>query len=73
MHHRLRVTLVLLAALGAVFLRGFREAIWLAVVLVVVYLALNVVVVGYELVRLWQHPTAIADWRATCSRSSRIR
>jgi len=63
MHHQLIVTLVLLAALGAIFLRGFREAIWLAVVLVYSYLALNAVIVGYELVRLWQHPTAIADWK----------
>ena len=38
------LTLVLLSALGAVFLKGFKEAIGLAVVIVVVYLALNVVV-----------------------------
>ena len=37
---------MLLALLGAVFLKGFTEAIGIAVVLVGVYLALNVVVVG---------------------------
>ena len=40
------VTLVLLALLAAVFLRGFKEAIGVAVVLVAIYLGLNVVVVG---------------------------
>lgn len=63
MDHQLAVTLVLLAALGAVFLRGFREAIWLAVLLVAVYIALNIVIIGYELVALLEHPTAIADWQ----------
>src|SRR6185436_13666690 len=50
MGHQLGVTLVLLALLAAVFLRGFREAIWLAVALVVVYILLNTVVIGFELV-----------------------
>ena len=39
----------LLALLGAVFLRGFTEAIGIAVVLVAVYLALNVVVIAVAL------------------------
>src|SRR6476659_10878844 len=39
------VTLILLALLAAVFLRGFTEAIGIAVVLVGVYLTLNLVVV----------------------------
>jgi len=64
LEHRMGVTLVLLAALAAVFLRGFREAIGLAVLLVGLYLAMNVVVIGAELVLLWQHPTAAADWGA---------
>src|SRR6185295_7113243 len=42
MDHQMGVTLVLLALLAAVFLRGFREAIGLAVLLVVIYLGLNV-------------------------------
>ena len=39
------MTLILLAALGAVFLKGFKEAIGLAVVIVTVYLSLNVVII----------------------------
>ena len=44
------MTLVLLSALGAVFLKGFREAIGFAVPIVAVYLVLNAVVVGWGLV-----------------------
>lgn len=61
--HQVGVTLVLLAALGTIFLKGFREAIWVAVLLVAVYLFANVIVLGWELVLLWRHPTALADWK----------
>src|SRR5262245_36437862 len=40
-HYPVLVTLALLAVLGALFLKGFKEAIGLAVVLVAVYLLLN--------------------------------
>ncbi|HEV7188668.1 MAG TPA: amino acid transporter [Blastococcus sp.] len=60
--HQLLITLALLALLGAVFLKGFTEAIGVAVGLVAVYLALNVVVV---VVGLWKVATTaglVADW-----------
>jgi hypothetical protein len=57
------VTLCLIALLGAVFLRGFQEAIGIAVGLVGVYLALNVVVVGDSLLRIARDPGLIGDWR----------
>ncbi len=44
--HPVAVTIVLLTALGAVFLKGFKEAIGLAVGIVAIYLALNVVVLA---------------------------
>ena len=53
------MTLLLLAALGAVFLKGFREAIGLAVAIVAVYLALNVVVIGWGLLEIVQHPDVL--------------
>jgi hypothetical protein len=64
LNHRMGITLVLLALLSAIFLKGFREAIWLAVGLVAAYLVLNGIVVGYELSRLVTHPTVIAAWKA---------
>ena len=44
-HNPEAITFVLLALLGGVFLKGFREAIGIAVVLVAAYLVLNAVVV----------------------------
>ncbi|MGX7671213.1 amino acid transporter [Plantactinospora sp. DSM 117369] len=57
------VTLVLIAALGAVFLRGFKEAIGIAVVLVATYLLLNAIVITATLGHLWSRPHLVADWR----------
>ncbi|MEH1899269.1 MULTISPECIES: amino acid transporter [unclassified Nostoc] len=56
------ITLVLVALLGAVFLRGFREAIGIAVVLVGVYLLLNSIVVSVGVYQILTHPGAIANW-----------
>src|SRR6476620_7723224 len=61
---QLLVTLVLLALLGGVFLRGFREAIGIAVALVGVYLLLNVVVIGVSLWQVATHPSLVSDWGA---------
>ena len=59
---QLIITLLLVALLGAVFLKGFLEAIGVAVALVGVYLALNVVVVivGFYHVITAEH--VITDW-----------
>ena len=61
LHHRIAVTLILITALGGVFLRGFKEAIGIAVLLVAVYIALNVIVVGVGLFEIATHPTVF--WR----------
>lgn len=57
------ITLILVALLGAVFLRGFREAIGIAVFLVGVYLLLNFIVVGLGLYQILTHAGAIANWQ----------
>jgi hypothetical protein len=56
------VTLFLLALLAVVFLRGFKEAIGVAVTLVALYLGLNVVVVAATLFEVFTHPVAVGDW-----------
>ena len=58
------VTLVLIGLLGAVFLRGFQEAIGIAVVTVVAYLALNLVVVVVSFYEIFSDPTVLADWQS---------
>jgi hypothetical protein len=62
--HQLIVTLVLVAALGAVLLKGFREAIGIAVVLVGAYLTLNVLVIAGELFAVFRDPAVLRDWIA---------
>ncbi|MEH2293711.1 amino acid transporter [Nostoc sp.] len=57
------ITLILVALLGGVFLRGFREAIGIAVVLVAVYLVLNFIVVNVGVYQILIHPEAIANWQ----------
>jgi hypothetical protein len=63
LNHPIALTLALLAALCGVFMKGFKEAIGLAVVIVFVYLGLNVVVIGAALVRVAEHPALIHQWR----------
>jgi len=67
-NHPEAVTFVLLALLGAVFLRGFTEAIGIAVVLVGVYLTLNAVVVLDGVWHVLQHPSVFGDWRSGLTR-----
>ena len=63
------VTLFLLAMLGAVFLRGFKEAIGVAVLLVAVYLSLNVVVLAGSVFEVFTHPVAVDNWWQAISTS----
>ncbi len=63
MRSQMGVTLVLLAILGAIFLKGFKEAIGVAVVLVGFYLALNVVVTVVAFQDLLRHPEAFPNWK----------
>ena len=63
LEHRVIVTIALLAALSGVFLKGFKEAIWLAVTIVGVYLLLNVVIVATGLWQIASHPEALTYWR----------
>ncbi|MBA3471620.1 MAG: APC family permease [Rubrobacter sp.] len=56
------VTLVLVGLLGAVFLKGFREAIGIAVALVAVFLLLNLVVLAVGLYATVTEPQNVVDW-----------
>ena len=56
------ITLFLVALLGAVFLKGFLEAIGVAVVLVGIYLGLNVVVAVAGLWEVATHEHLVTDW-----------
>ena len=61
--NQMGVTLVLLAILGAIFLKGFKEAIKIAVVLVAVYLALNLIVSVVGVFHVLEQPHLLVDWK----------
>ena len=62
--HPLLLTIVLLVILGAVFLKGFQEAIMLAVGIVAVYLTLNIIVIAAAVRAIQQQPAVIDNWKA---------
>ena len=63
LHHRVIVTLALVTALGAIFLRGFKEAIGIAVILVAIYLSLNLIVVAVGFYQILANPITVGSWK----------
>ena len=61
------ITLFLIVLLGAVFLKGFSEAVGIAVVLVIVYLSLNAIVIARASVEIFTHPEYFPNWQALVS------
>ena len=61
--YEVEVTILLLALLGAVFLKGFTEAIGVAVSIVGAYLALNLVVVGAGFYEILSNPQTLTGWQ----------
>jgi hypothetical protein len=62
LHGRVAVTLLLIAALGGIFLKGFKEAIGLAVFLVWSYLLLNLLVIVIGLHEIAKRPAILSEW-----------
>jgi hypothetical protein len=67
LNHKVIVTLILIGFLGAVFLKGFNEAIGIAVVIVAVYLLMNVIVIITGLYEIFTHPEALGNWKNALS------
>ncbi len=63
LNHPVPVTLGLIILLGTVFLKGFKEAINIAVVLVGIYLLLNLVVIGFGFYEIAIHPELFPNWK----------
>lgn len=70
--HQIGITVVLVALLGAIFLRGFKEAIGIAVILVTGYLLLNLIVIGYGVYELITHPHYFLEWRQALLHHPRV-
>ena len=62
--HSVSITLVLVTILAAVFLKGFKEAIGIAVVLVGAFLALNAAVIGVGLYHIATEPGHWPAWKS---------
>ncbi len=67
------VTMTLLVLLAAMFLRGFKEVIGAAVVIVAVFLLLNLLVVGSGLVYLAAHGEEFRQWITDLSSGADLR
>jgi hypothetical protein len=63
LQHPVIFTTLLIFVLGGVFLKGFTEAIGIAVVLVASYLLLNAIVIGEAMAYVIGHPTLIGNWK----------
>ena len=61
-HSQIGITLAMIMALGAVFLKGVREVIGVAVVLVAIYLLMNIIVISGGLITLMHEPQHISEW-----------
>jgi hypothetical protein len=61
--HPVPVTLFLIVVLAGVFLKGFKEAIGIAVFLVISYLFLNLIVIAAGVYQLAAQPALIIDWK----------
>jgi hypothetical protein len=66
------ITLMLIGLLSAVFLKGFKEAIGIAVVLVAAYLVLNLVVISVGIFHLLQNPSVVSNWQHALLSSPRV-
>jgi hypothetical protein len=60
--HEVLITIVLLLILGGVFLKGFSEAVGVAIPLVAVFLLLNAVIVVEGLYQVFHTPGALSAW-----------
>ena len=63
LEHPVIVTLALITFLGAIFMKGFKEAIGIAVLLVAVYLLLNLIVVAVGLYEVFTHSELLNNWQ----------
>lgn len=73
LHHEVIVTLILIGLLGLVFLKGFNEAIGIAVAIVAIFIVLNVITISYCLYYIFAvHPEVFSNWRHLVWTSPRV-
>src|SRR5271154_7393175 len=60
--HRIEITCILIGLLGALFLKGFHEAIGLSFAIVCSYLGLSAIILVTGSYQLFCHPQFFIDW-----------
>jgi purine-cytosine permease-like protein len=65
MSSQMAVTLILLSIVGAIFLKGFKEVINVAVFMVAIYLLLSAVITSVALLHVIQNPHLFVTWKHT--------
>lgn len=63
LNHSVIMTVILIGLLGAVFLKGFNEAIGIAVAIVAIFLTLNVITISAGIYEIFTHPEALDKWK----------
>ena len=63
LEHPVAVTLILISLLGVVFLKGFKEAIGIAVSLVAIYLFLNLITIARGVYEVFTHADLLTNWQ----------
>ncbi len=64
LHNQMALSLLLIAILGCVFLKGFKDAIWLSVLLVWSYLALTGAVIAAGIFEIMHAPQILSNWQS---------
>ncbi len=72
MQHRMILTFFMLALLGGFYLKGFRSAIGVSVVLVSIYLTLNALVVGVAFIEISRQPWLVQNWQHLIWHDNRV-
>ena len=62
-NHPVLITSALIVVLAIIFLKGFKEAIGVALILVTLYLFLNLIVVAVGLYEVATHPSLLSTWQ----------
>ncbi len=62
LRHQIILSLSLVTLLGGIFLKGFRDAIWIGVILVWSYLGLTLVVLGVSFQQIFNQPLYLTNW-----------
>lgn len=61
--HPVILSVIMILLLGAIFMKGFKEAIKIAMAFVIYYLFMNAIVIGWGMYELITHPHLMIDWK----------